>query len=151
MRRRGSAFCRIIAKRRSVLTVKYKLMQEKTVLIVEDDNSLRELYEAKLKQAGLRVITAPNGEEGLKTIKALRPQVVLLDLMMPKKNGFDVLKEVKSDDALKTIRVLILSNLGQESDIKYTADLQADGYLIKSRINLNQLVERVNKELAISA
>ncbi len=133
-----------------MLTVKYKLMQEKTVLIVEDDNSLRELYEAKLKQAGLRVITAPNGEEGLKTIKALHPQVVLLDLMMPKKNGFDVLKEVKSDDALKTIRVLILSNLGQESDIKYTADLQADGYLIKSRINLNQLVERVNKELAIS-
>lgn len=122
-------------------------MPDKTILIIDDDNDLRELYKTTLKNAGFHVLTASNGVDGIERVKVLQPNLVLLDLMMPQKNGFDVLKEIKDNKDLKKIKVIILSSLGHESDIKYTTELKADGYLVKSKISLNELVSQVEKEL----
>lgn len=122
-------------------------MTKKTVLIIDDDNDLRELYKSVLADSGFHVLTANNGIDGLERVRILRPNLVLLDLMMPQKNGFDVLKEIKNDPELKKIKVIILSSLGHESDIKYTTELKADGYLVKSVISLKDLTARVTKEL----
>lgn len=118
--------------------------QSKKVLIIEDDESLREMYVTKLKIAGFEVETAENGDEGLEKMRKGKPNLALLDIMMPKKNGFDVLEEVQKDESIKDIPIIILSNLGQESDMTLAKSLGARDYIIKSQIMLNDLVKKIN-------
>lgn len=123
------------------------LMPEKRIkiLMVEDDIFLRKIYRDKFLRAGFDFSEATNGEEGLNKIIAENPDLVLLDLMLPRKNGFDVLLEAKQKEATKNIPIIILSNLGQESDIKRGMELGACDYLVKTDVSLSAVVEKVKE------
>lgn len=113
------------------------------ILIIEDDDFLRSLAVTKLEKEGFTVLMAPNGQEGLETVQKELPELVILDLMLPIMSGFDVLKTMKSDDATKGIKVIVFSNLGEESDIKTCLDLGASDYLVKANFTLDELVEKI--------
>jgi DNA-binding response OmpR family regulator len=127
-------------------------MPEKTqkILMIEDDRFLRKIYRDKLTRVGFEFAEATNGEEGLNKIISEQPDLVLLDLMLPRKNGFDVLADMKRNKEIKAIPVIILSNLGQESDVKKGLSLGAENYLIKTEISLSEVVDKV-KECLLKA
>jgi DNA-binding response OmpR family regulator len=103
------------------------------ILLIEDDALLIRMYKKKLELDGYNVTTANNGEEGLSKFKKEDPDLVLLDVMMPKMNGFEVLENVKADEQLKKIPVILLTNLGSDDeDIERGLELGAAAYLIKS-------------------
>ena len=113
------------------------------ILLAEDDRFLRKAAETMLKRAGFTVIAAADGEEALRLAREHVPDLMLLDLIMPKMQGFDVLKELKGAEATSGIPVIVLSNLGQDSDVQLARERGAHDYIIKSNIALEQLVERV--------
>ena len=113
------------------------------ILLAEDDRFLRKAAETMLKRAGFTVIPAADGEEALRLAREPVPDLMLLDLIMPKMQGFDVLKELKGAAETAGIPVIVLSNLGQDSDVQLARERGAHDYIIKSNIALEQLVERV--------
>ena len=113
------------------------------ILIVEDDFYIRELYQRQFAQAGYAVEVAGSADEGIEKAKAGHQDVVLLDLMMPGKSGFDALKMIKADETLVNTKVIILTNLGQEDIIKEGFKQAADGYLIKSSHTPSEIVKEV--------
>ena len=117
------------------------------ILMIEDDRFLRKIYRDKLTKAGFEFIEATNGIEGTNKVISERPDLVLLDLILPRKNGFDVLIDMKSNKNTKDIPVIILSNLGQESDVKRGLALGAQDYLVKTEISLSEVVDRVKEWL----
>ena len=120
------------------------------VLLAEDDKFLTQAYTHGLKRAGFTVAHAPDGEAALEKIRAERPDIVLLDLIMPVKNGFEVLEELQKDETLKTIPVIILSNLGQETDIRKGKEMGARDYLIKSNISMQEVIGKVKEALGLA-
>ena len=118
------------------------------VLMIEEDRFLRKIYRDKLSRLGFEFLEATNGEEGLNKVIFEKPDIVLLDLILPRKSGFDVLVEMKKNKESKNIPVIIFSNLSQESDIKRGLSLGAQEYLIKSETSLSDVVDKV-KELAV--
>ena len=114
------------------------------ILFVDDDNFLRKVYKAELSEQGYDVILAADGEEGLEKARISDPDLVILDMIMPKKNGFEVLTELQNNPATQNIPVIILSNLGQEDDVKKGLDLGAVDYLVKDNITLTTIVEKVS-------
>lgn len=125
----------------------YKKMKQTKILIIEDDKFLIKLYSDKLRRQGFEVFGSLTGEEGLNRLSAEEPDLLILDLVLPGKNGFDVLKEIKDNPETKNIPVIILTNLGQESDIKRGLDLGAAAYLVKTEFSVNQLAEKVREHL----
>ena len=117
------------------------------ILFIDDDNFLRKVYNAELSDQGHEVILAADGEEGVKKAKEEDPDLILLDMIMPKKNGFEVLTDLQSDPKTKNIPVIILSNLGQDDDIKKGKDLGAVDYLVKDNITLANILEKINHYL----
>jgi DNA-binding response OmpR family regulator len=117
------------------------------VLLVEDDRFLRKAAEAMLRKNGFTVRTAADGEEGLRSAQAERPDIILLDLIMPKLQGFEVLGRLKADDTTASVPVVILSNLGQEADVVRAMTAGAAAYFIKSNTSLSNLVEQVRAVL----
>ena len=115
------------------------------VLVVEDDRFLRRAADAALRRDGFTVLTAADGEEGLRLARAEAPDLVLLDLIMPGLQGFAVLQMLKADEATAHIPVIVLSNLGQESDVKSAMDAGAVDYLVKANLTLDDLVKRVKE------
>ncbi|MDO8560918.1 MAG: response regulator [bacterium] len=116
------------------------------VLIVEDDKFLSTLLSEKLQREGIFVVSAENGEEALIKMKAdPQPQVILLDLLLPIVDGFEVLRRMREDQELKRIPVLVLSNLGQESDIKRAKDLGAVDYMVKAYFTPGEIVDKVRR------
>lgn len=115
----------------------------KTILIIEDDKFLRELIVKKLTQENFDVSEAIDGEEGMKKIKENLPQLVLLDLILPGIDGFEVLTKMKEDSALAQIPVIILSNLGQKDDVERGMRLGAIDYLIKAHFTPNEIIDKV--------
>lgn len=117
----------------------------KTFLAIEDDELIRHLYERSFRTAGHEVETANSGEEALEKLSKMevKPSAILLDIMMPKMNGFDLLQAFKNDEALKHIPVIILTNLGSEADRQKGLALGALDYLVKSDYNPNEVVEKV--------
>lgn len=113
------------------------------ILIVEDDKFLRELIARKLTQENFDISEAVDGEEGLKKIKEEKPDLVLLDLILPGIDGFEVLAKVKDDPALASIPVIILSNLGQREDVEKGMNLGAVDYLVKAHFTPNEIIEKV--------
>ena len=113
------------------------------ILIVEDDDFLRSLAVTKLEKEGFVVTMAADGQSGLASVTADKPDLIILDLMLPVMSGFDVLKQLKSDDATKDIKVIVFSNLGEESDIKTCLDLGANDYLVKANFTLDELVDKI--------
>ncbi len=120
------------------------------ILIVEDDRFLVKAYQIKFKKAGFEIITAANGQTGLEMIKKEAPALVILDLMLPKMNGFEVLKILKADEKTKHIPVLILSNLGQESDKEKALAWGAAEYLVKTDYKLEEIVEKIKEHLQLN-
>lgn len=119
----------------------------KTVLIIEDDEQVVRVYTIKLKQEGVETIGAVDGEAGLEKIVSEKPDLVLLDLMLPKKDGFWVLEEMVKKPELKKIPVVVLSNLGQEEDKKRALKLGVKEYLVKADISIKEVVEKIKKYL----
>ncbi len=113
------------------------------ILIVEDDQILRDMYGAKFTAEGFEVLTAENGLIGLEVAKTKKPSAILLDVMMPKLDGFATLKEIKADKSLKKIPVVMLTNLGQEEDIRRGQELGADDYFVKANQTPAEIVAKV--------
>ena len=118
------------------------------VLLAEDDRLLRKAAEATLRREGFTVFTAADGEEALRVARAERPDLILLDLIMPKRQGFDVLRELKGSVDTAGIPVIVLSNLGQEQDIQQAMESGAVAYYVKANLSLDDLVRRVEEALA---
>jgi DNA-binding response OmpR family regulator len=117
------------------------------VLLAEDDRFLRRAAEARLRQHGLEVLTAADGEEALRLARTEPLDLVLLDVVMPKLEGFEVLKLLKEDAATARIPVIVLSNLGQERDVAQAKTLGALAFLVKAHLSLQDLVDRVDEAL----
>lgn len=120
------------------------------ILVVEDDPFLLKAYEAKFKRSGLQAEKAHDGEETLVQLKKQKFDLILLDLVMPKMDGFEVLEKIRQDPKLKGTRILVVSNLGQDSDMKRAKELGADEYLVKSDYSLQQIVDLIKKKLNLS-
>lgn len=120
------------------------------VLLVEDDLPLVKMYEVVLKKAGFELVIALDGEEGLVKIKAENPDVVLLDLVMPKKDGFTVLKELEEDSTLSKIPVMCLSVLHQIEDIERAKHLGAVDFLVKTEVSPEEIIDKIKKHLKSS-
>lgn len=117
--------------------------ENKTIILAEDEQMLQQMYSLKLGSEGYNVIIAKDGYECLEKMKSANPKLVLLDLIMPRKNGFDVLENVSKDEKLKDIPIIVLSSLLQEDDVKLAKSLGAKDYLVKSNIMLNDLIVKV--------
>jgi two-component system phosphate regulon response regulator PhoB len=120
----------------------------KRILLVEDDRFLRRACEASLRQRGLTVTTAADGEEGLRLARSERPDLILLDMLMPKLSGLDVLRALRGDAETRNVPVLILSNSSREQDIAEVTTLGVSGYFVKSNLSLQELGELVGRLLA---
>lgn len=117
------------------------------VLIVEDDKFLAKIYKTKLEKEGIDVDFANDGVEGLKKMANDKPKLILLDLIMPKMDGFEVLEAMKKDSELKKIPVLILTNLGQEEDKDRGLNLGAKDFIVKSDASIQEVVDKIKKYL----
>ena len=117
------------------------------ILIIEDDYFIRELYERQLKKKGYEVVAAADGAEGLVKAAEVKPRLILLDIMLPKLNGLDLLGTLKAKPETSEIPVVLLTNLGQESVIKEGFKLGAKGYLIKSAYTPEQIISEVESFL----
>jgi len=122
-------------------------MNPKRVLLVEDDRFLRRACEKSLQQQGFTVSTAPDGEEALRAIHADPPDIILLDLLMPKVSGFEVLRDIRSDEKTRSIPVIILTNSSKETDIREIESLGVSAYLVKANLSLAELGSRVKQAL----
>ena len=116
-----------------------------TVLIVEDDEFLVSAYRTKLTKDGIDVHIAEDGEEALKILATLHPNVILLDLILPKIDGYAVLEEIKKKPSLSKIPVIISSNLSQKVDIERCKKLGAHEFIVKSELSLDEIVEKLRK------
>jgi CheY-like chemotaxis protein len=117
------------------------------VLIADDEKFVTLLYKDMLEHAGFEVVVAHDGAEALELIKQSKPDVVLLDLVMPRLDGFQVLRAVKADPALQAIPVAVLSNLSQDNDEQQARDLGAADYIVKVKLAPGELPERLQKLL----
>lgn len=117
------------------------------VLIIDDDTFVQTVYESELHQENIEVFLANNGVEGMELAKAKGPDVILLDLIMPKMDGFLFLKEFKKNVKLKKIPVIVSSMLEQQSDIDEVMGLGALKYLPKAQYSPNQVIEEIKKTL----
>jgi len=117
------------------------------ILLIEDDQFLAEIYVAKFEEAGFEVSVAQDGCEGLKKAKEQKPSLLLLDLIMPTMDGFDVLRAAKNDPELRQIPIVVLSNLGEEEDARKSFELGAADYLIKAHYTPTEVVAEVKSIL----
>jgi DNA-binding response OmpR family regulator len=117
------------------------------VLIVEDEDFLVRALKDNLSAEGYSVAVAMDGEAAFDEIKKKNPNLILLDLLLPKKNGFDVLKEIRQNPEYKLIPVVILSNLGEDSEIKRALELGANDYFVKSQHPIQEVIEKVREYL----
>ncbi len=113
------------------------------ILVVEDDAFLLKAYKFKLEKAGFEIQVATNGEDALKVLDTFPAQVVLLDLVMPRKDGFATLEEIRKRPELKDLPVYVVSNLGQKEEIDRVMALGATDCLIKSNLSMDDLVKKI--------
>ncbi|MBU0540125.1 response regulator [bacterium] len=126
-----------------------KTEPQPSVLIAEDDVFLLKVFQVKFKKAGFNVISAKDGDETLEKLRTENPDILLLDLVMPQKSGFEVLEELKRNPSAKKIPIIIVSNLGQETDVKHAKELGADEYIIKANYTLQQIVDLVKEKIGL--
>lgn len=119
----------------------------KKILIIEDEEILLNLLQKKLTEHGYDVSLARDGEEGLKTLREEKPDLILLDVIMPKLGGFEVMEEIQKDEELKKIPVIIVSNSGQPVEIDRAKDLGVKDWLIKTEFGPQEVVDKVIKQI----
>lgn len=115
------------------------------ILIIEDDRYISKMYQLKLSLEGYVVQVADNGRLGVDKVKEFMPDIILLDILMPELDGFEVLQIIKSDENTKDIPVLIMSNLGQEDHIQKGMEMGAVGYIVKSQFTPSKVVETIKE------
>lgn len=118
-----------------------------TILVVEDDTFLQDLLSQKLQDESITAQYAADGERALEMASEIHPALIVLDIILPNKDGFAVLKELKSEETLRSIPVIMLSNLGQEEHIEKAQSLGADDYLIKANLDLNEIIATIKNYL----
>ena len=123
--------------------------QNKTVLIIDDDPFILDMYVLKFKQSGFHIEIARDGKEGLQKIKEMKTDVVLLDVVMPILDGFEVLQDLNKKNLLGETRVILLTNLGQKDDVERGLNLGAKDYVIKAHFTPSEVVEKVKSVLQI--
>ena len=115
----------------------------KTVLIVEDDRFLRDLIQQKLTKEGFKTIAAVDGEEGLKSATEQKPHLILLDLILPGIDGFEVLRKIKGDASTSGIPIIVLSNLGQKEDMDRALKAGAEDFMVKAHFTPTEIIAKV--------
>lgn len=113
------------------------------VLIIDDDPFILDMYVLKFKEQGFDVESARDGKEALKKAKEYKPDTVLLDVVMPAMDGFEVLQMLKKDPEMRGAKIIILTNLGQKEEVKRGTELGADDYIIKAHFTPSEVVEKV--------
>lgn len=121
--------------------------EKKRILIVEDDSFLLTMYATKFELEDFTVFMAEDGEKGLKLAEKELPDVILLDILIPKMNGFEVLKALKENESTKKIKVILLTNLSQRGEVDQGLQYGAEDYLIKAHYMPSEVVEKVKKIL----
>lgn len=124
--------------------------QPKSILVVEDDKFLRELIAKRLRDEKYVVYDVIDGEEAFKVLDKERVDLVLLDIILPGVNGFEILKRLKEDPTIAHIPVMMLTNLGQKSDMERGQELGAEDYMVKAQYTPREIVERIKKLFAYS-
>ena len=122
---------------------------KKKILLVEDDAMISSIYKAKFEADGFEVLVAVDGINGLELAKKEKPTIIILDVILPGLDGFSVLEEIKKDKALKTIPVIVLTNLGTEDDRKKGQEMGALDYLVKASLTPGQISEKIKQALKI--
>jgi DNA-binding response OmpR family regulator len=122
--------------------------KRKRILFVEDDDALANVYVTRLQAEGFEVKRVDNGEDALADATAFKPDLVLLDVMMPKVSGFDVLDILRNTPETANLKIIMLTALSQESDKKRAEDLGVDDYLVKSQVVIGEVIERIKNHLA---
>lgn len=120
-------------------------MANTTILLVEDDEMLHTMYTQKFTKEGYEVLSGYNGAEGIQMAEEHQPAIILLDIIMPKMDGFVALKKLKKNEATKDIPVILLTNLGQEEDIRKGKELGAADYFIKANHTPQEVVDKVKE------
>ena len=121
--------------------------KQHNILLIEDEEMLANMYETKFKNEGYNIRKALDGETGLKMAREEKPDLILLDIIMPKLDGFSVLKKLKEDPKTKSVPIVLLTNLGQDEDVKKGQALGAEGYLVKANLTPAQVVDKVKQYL----
>ena len=125
------------------------MSDEKYVLVVEDDPFYSKIYKTKLAKERILSEIVGNGNDALRVSRERRPGLILLDLIMPGKDGFETLAELKSDASLRDVPVVVLSNLSQEEDVRRIMELGAVEYLIKANVPIQEVVSKVRMHLGV--
>lgn len=123
------------------------MADKKRILIIEDDMFLRSLIARKLESEGFVIETAIDGEEGLEKAPVFKPDLTLLDIILPKMNGFEVLERLKGDDKTKDVPVIMLTNLGEKEDADKGVALGAAGYMVKAHYTPEEIIEKIKEVL----
>ena len=118
------------------------------VLIIEDDKFFIDLLAKRLSQAGFSVLFANDGKSGLTIIKTEKPAAVLLDVLLPETDGFEVLSQIKADESTKSIPVILLSNLGSKENLEKSQKFGAFNFMIKATVSLDQIIKETNRAIA---
>jgi len=119
----------------------------KKILIIEDEEIMVDLLQRKLTVAGYEISVAKNGEEGLEKMKEVKPDLILLDIIMPKMGGFEVMEEMQKDKELKKFPVIVISNSGQPVEIDKAQELGAKDWLIKTEFDPQEVINKVKKQI----
>ena len=122
-------------------------MTKKKILVIDDEEAVLKMYKEKLDSEGFETLTASDGTAGLELIRTKKPDLVLLDIIMPKYNGLDVLKDIKADGQIKTTPVYLLTNLPEDSSEDKAKALGAAGYFVKAHFEPQTLVDEIKKKL----
>jgi DNA-binding response OmpR family regulator len=121
----------------------------KKILLVEDDNNLADVYINRLEAEGFEVTRVEDGEQALSAAVKYRPDLVLLDIMMPKVSGYDVLDILRNTPATANLKIIMVTARGQDADRERASKLGADDYLVKSQVIIADLVDRVKEHLGV--
>lgn len=121
----------------------------KRILLVEDDDALASVYQVRLQAESFDVRRVENGEDALAAAISYKPDLVLLDVMMPKVSGFDVLDILRNTPETANLKIVILTALSQESDKKRAYDLGVDDYLVKSQVVITDVIDRIKQHLGL--
>lgn len=120
------------------------------ILLVEDDDSLASVYQTRLQAEGFDIRRVPNGEEALSATLEYKPDLILLDVMMPKVSGFDVLDILRNTPETVNVKIIMLTALSQDSDKERATSLGVDDYLVKSQVVIADVVDRIKQHLSLA-
>lgn len=122
-------------------------MGKKKILIIEDEKSLVKLISEAINHEKFKVVLAIDADEGMSKVISEKPDLIILDILLPGKNGFEFLKDIKTRKGMEKIPVIILSNLGQEEEIRMSLELGAIDYLVKSDFTIDEVIAKIIKAI----